>query len=441
MTVFRWDRETIAHLGRRAAFGARREDIDHFYALGPDKTLEFLLNYEQIPNDQMEQALAAQPFDLSKYQGIVQWWLFRMTHTVRPLEEKMTLFWHGHFTSAISKVQNTTMMLNQNHLFRRHALGSFRNLLLDIYKDPAMLIWLDNAANRVGKPNENFARELMELFTMGVGNYTEQDVREVARAFTGHMIDRTTGTYLFRPTWHDYGTKTVLGQTGNWDGGDIIDILVPQEATGRFMARKFLEMFVYEDPEPDLVGALARVYFESGYSVKAMMTWILTSDAFYSDRARGALVRNPTELVVNTIRTLEVRTDFSPFVWRLANMGQALFNPPDVEGFDGGMAWINTSTLLQRVNMVNDLASNLTTNGAYIDLGALIGGRTFKSVEEGVDWFLETMGIYGLSPAKKAPLLQYVSDGSAGLSYTNLIDRKGRGLIHVVSTLPEYHTA
>ncbi|MBI5378644.1 MAG: DUF1800 domain-containing protein [Nitrospirae bacterium] len=441
MSVFRWDRETVAHLGRRAAFGARREEVDYFYALGPDKTLDFLLNDEQVPNDQMEQALAVQPFDLSTYQGIVQWWLFRMVHTWRPLEEKMTLFWHGHFTSAMSKVQNTTMMLNQNQLLRRHALGNFRNLSLDIYKDPAMLLWLDNATNRVGKPNENFARELMELFTMGVGNYTEQDVREVARAFTGHTIDRTTGTYLFRSSWHDYGTKTVLGQTGNWDGDDIINLLVPREATGRFMARKFLKMFVYEDPEPALIDALARVYFESSYSVKAMMTWILTSDAFYSDRARGALVRNPTELVVNTIRTLEVRSDFSPFVSRLNSMGQALFNPPDVEGFDGGMAWINTSTLLQRVNMVNDLAGNRTTTGAYIDLAALIGGRTFQSVEEGIDWLLETMGIYGLSPAKKAPLILYVSDGAAGLSYENLMDRKGRGLIHLVATLPDYHTA
>lgn len=441
MATFRWDRETVAHLGRRAAFGARREEVDYFYALGSDKTLDFLLNYEQVPNDQMEAALAAQPFDLGKYQGIVQWWLFRMVHTWRPLEEKMTLFWHGHFTSAMSKVQNTTLMLNQNHLFRRHALGNFRSLLLEVYKDPAMLIWLDNATNRVGKPNENFARELMELFTMGVGNYTEQDVREVARAFTGHTIDRTTGTYLFRSSWHDYGAKTVLGQTGNWDGDDIINLLVPREATGRFMARKLLKMFVYEDPEPMLIDALARVYYENGYSVKAMMTWILTSDAFYSDRARAALVRNPTELVVNAIRTLEVRSDLSPFVWRLNSMGQALFNPPDVEGFDGGMAWINTSTQLHRFNLISDLAGNRTTSGAYIDLAALIGGRTFGSVEEGVDWLLETMGIYGLSAAKKAPLIQYVSDGAAGLSYTNLIDRKGRGLIHVVSTLPEYHTA
>lgn len=440
MAVFRWDRKTVAHLGRRAAFGLRREEVEYYHTLGPDKTLDLLLNYDQVLNDQMEQALAAQPFDLSKYQGIVQWWLFRMTHTWRPLEEKMTLFWHGHFTSAMSKIQNTTMMLNQNHLFRRHALGNFRSLLLEIYKDPAMLIWLDNATNRVGKPNENFARELMELFTMGVGNYTEQDVREVARAFTGHTIDRTTGTYLFRPTWHDYGTKTVLGQTGNWDGDDIINILVPREATGRFMAKKFLEIFVYEDPEPSLIDALARVYFDSGYSVKAMMAWILTSDAFYSDRARGALVRNPTELVVNTIRTLEVRSDFSPFVSRLTNMGQALFNPPDVEGFDGGMTWINTSTLLQRVNMVNDLASNRTTTGAYIDLATLFDGHTFSRVEEITNWLLESMGIYGLPSPKKTALIQYASEG-AETSYENFIDRKGRGLIHLIATLPEYHSA
>jgi uncharacterized protein (DUF1800 family) len=268
----RWDREAAAHLARRAGFGVTPTELDGFVSMGADAAVDQIVNYDGIDNSALETALAglttAVPpatspvYDLSNIAGVEKWFLHRMVFTRRPLEEKMTYFWNGHFTSGISKVQGVTLMLNQNKTQRQYALGTFDDLVVKISQDPAMLVWLDNATSRVGRPNENYARELMELFTVGVDNYTQSDVSEVARALTGWTVQGFTGAdnyngarFLDNPVFHDNGVKTILGQTGNWNGYDAIRIILEASdeegsVSGRFLSRKLWTYFAYHDP-PD----------------------------------------------------------------------------------------------------------------------------------------------------------------------------------------------
>jgi uncharacterized protein (DUF1800 family) len=281
------------------------------------------------------------------------WWLAEMLTTPSPLTERMTLFWHNHFTSSLQKVHSPVLMYRQNLLLRRHALGSFRELLHAASRDPAMLVYLDAATNRRGRPNENFAREAMELFTLGEGNYSEQDVREAARAFTGWSVDPENGQFVFRPMWHDDGVKTVLGKSGHWRGEDVLELLLARPETARFVAFKLWKEFVSPAPANEREKAelerAARTFRETGYSIRAALGELLLSDAFWAPANRGALIKSPVDLVVGTMRQLDV--DFSdplPFALLLRQLGQDLFAPPNVRGWPGGEAWISSQTLLAR---------------------------------------------------------------------------------------------
>ncbi|HMD03114.1 MAG TPA: DUF1800 domain-containing protein [Candidatus Baltobacteraceae bacterium] len=280
-------------------------------------------------------------------------WLDRMLRTQRPLVEKMTLFWHGHFATSDRKVP-ANFMLAQINLFRSNALGNFRNLLLAVAKDPAMLIWLDNRYNVKAHPNENFAREIMELFALGLGNYTEDDIKNAARAFTGWTLDKD-GTFVFRPNQHDDGLKTFLGRTGTFDGTDIVNIIVAQPIHQRFICRKLLEFFVYSDPEPELVEGLAQVYALSGFDLARTVGTIVRSNVFYSSRAYRALPKSPLEFVIGLQRLMQVKAVPRDTIFWLQRMGQEPLAPPSVKGWDGGPTWINTATLLARFNYVNRL--------------------------------------------------------------------------------------
>ena len=277
------------------------------------------------------------------------WWVAEMLATPSPLTERMTLFWHNHFVSSQQKVKLAELMYRQNVTLRANALGNFGDMLHAIARDPAMVVYLDNSQNRKGTPNENFAREVMELFTLGEGNYTEQDVKEAARAFTGWSLDRNTGQFMFRRFIHDDGGKTVLGKTGDLDGDQVLDTLLAQPQTAEFITRKLWREFISPDPDEAAVKRFARRFRDSNYDIKVALYALLTSDAFYARENRATLIKSPIELVVGTLRQFDFKPAAAlPFAVAAAGMGQNLFSPPNVKGWPGQETWINSSTLLAR---------------------------------------------------------------------------------------------
>jgi uncharacterized protein (DUF1800 family) len=301
------------------------------------------------------------------------WWIGEMLATDAPLTERMTLFWHNHFTSSLQKVRATGLMARQNALLRRHALGSFSDMLHAVAKDPAMLVYLDSASNRRGQPNENFAREVMELFTLGEGRYGERDVKEAARAFTGWSIDRDSGEYLWRPFAHDDGEKTVLGRSGRLRGEDVLAILLEQPATAEFVVGKLWREFVSPQPDPAEQRRIAAAFRASGYQVRAALRELFLCEAFWAPANRGALIKSPVELVVGTLRQFDIAMpDPLPLAFALRNLGQDLLAPPNVKGWPGGEAWIDSRTLLARKQFLERLmrVDEARMGGAMLAAGA-----------------------------------------------------------------------
>ena len=306
-----------------------------------------------------EQRLRGQRYELLR-----AWWVREMLSTPSPLTERMTLFWHNHFTSGQDKVQYPQQMAQQNMLLRRDALGNFGELLHDVAKDPAMLQYLDGASNRKGKPNENFAREVMELFTLGEGHYTQRDVSEAARAYTGWSLDPDTQAYVWRANQHDDGDKTVLGQTGPFDGDQVLDILLARPETATFVTTKLWREFVSDTPDPARIAPVAAQFRASHYDIKVALRGLFLSDAFWDDDDRGVLVKSPAEFVVGTLRTFDIGYDnTAPFAAEIRALGENLFYPPNVKGWPGGTIWINSSTLLARKQFVEQLFRATETAG------------------------------------------------------------------------------
>jgi len=298
-----------------------------------------------------QQRLAQRGFDLRA------WWMGEMLTTSTPLAEHMTLFWHNHFVSSLQKVRAPQLMYRQNLLLRRYALGNFGEMLHAIAKDPAMIIYLDSATNRKGAPNENFAREVMELFTLGEGHYSEQDIKEAARAYTGWSLERDTGEFKWRPNIHDDGIKTVLGRSGNFDGDAVLDILLAQPATAEFIVRKLWMEFVSTDTQLPAnqaeIRRIAAQFRNSRYEIKVALSGIFNSPRFYAADNRATLVKSPVELVVGAVRQLGIGYgDPIAFVYTTAGLGQNLLAPPNVRGWPGGETWINSTTLLARKQFI-----------------------------------------------------------------------------------------
>lgn len=367
------------HLLNRTGFGAPPAAVTEFSRLSREAAVERLLasarttptlqppeqeftspaQIREIKQFSEEEKKAFQRSQFLKGAELRGWWLQEMLQTPSPLTERMTLFWHNHFVSSQQKVKSGRLMLEQNLLLRRHALGHFGELLHAVAKDPAMIIYLDAATNRKGQPNENFAREVMELFTLGEGNYSEQDIKEAARAFTGWSIDRETGKYRWRAAMHDAGEKTVLGNRGNFDGDAVLDLLLRQAATAEFISGKLWREFVSPAPDPAQVRQIARVFRSTGYDIRQALRALLLSEGFWSPRNRGVLVKSPVDLVVGSMRTLEIDVrDSLPLVFVTRNLGQDLMAPPNVKGWPGGNAWINASTLLARRQFIERLLRN-----------------------------------------------------------------------------------
>ena len=398
-----WNRERAAHLLERAGFGATPEEITRFAAMSPTQAVKSLVRNKSIPNPLpafehsgvhdagLEPFATSRPAatDLARDTGeslgvkvkpegnrrmqqvadrflywlrasrlesnrVGYWWANRMLTTHRPLEEKMTLFWHGHFATSEEKVRDYRKMLLQNELFRKHATGNFRTLMIAVAQDPAMLAYLDAAVNVKGAPNENFAREIMELFTMGVGNYSEQDIREAARAFTGWNYHGLK--FVVNPDKHDNANKTVLGRTGNYDGVQVIDILLAQPVTAEFIAAKLYRYFVREELSPELQKELGNVLRKSHYEIAPFLEAVFASKDFYSDASVATRIKPPVELVIATYRKLGLKSipgipDFNDLT---ESLGQKLLYPPNVAGWAHGKSWITPGLLLARGNFVYD---------------------------------------------------------------------------------------
>ncbi|MBR8301214.1 DUF1800 domain-containing protein [Burkholderia dolosa] len=299
-----------------------------------------------------------------RYDALRAAWIAEMIATPSPLTERMTLFWHGHFTSGEDKVPYPQTMAAQNALFRREALGNFGTLLHAVAKDPAMLQYLDGASNRKGRPNENFAREVMELFTLGEGRYTQHDVTEAARAMTGWTLEPDTLRFIVRPEWHDAGDKTILGETGPFDGDAFIDILLKQRDTARFVAGKLWREFVSDTPDAAALDGVAERFRASGYEIRAALAALWSTDAFWDPRNRGVLVKSPVEFVVGSVRMFDVAYgDPQTLANTVRTLGQTLFYPPNVKGWPGGATWINSTTLLARKQFVEQLFRATETAG------------------------------------------------------------------------------
>lgn len=276
------------------------------------------------------------------------WWFTEMMNTPAPVGEVMTLFWHNHFTSSLKKVKRPIMLYRQNVLLRQHALGDFRAMLLGILQDPAMLQYLDGVSNTRRKPNENLGRELLELFTLGEGNYTERDIKEVARALTGLSIERRDGSFKFRKRRHDPRSKTILGRTGEFGVTDVVDILMDRPETGRLIAAKLWRAFVHETPDPAEIERLA-TQFRRDPHIGRLLEAVLMTGAFWAPKTRGRLIKSPIDLVVGTARTFRLPADWANNLLKLADLlGQPLMRPPNVKGWPGGTAWITTQSLVDR---------------------------------------------------------------------------------------------
>ena len=431
----------MGHLLRRAGFGANEEEMDRFLAMGEEATVEYLIEYEAADDSALEKRLSGLGLDLEKLRDLQRWSLLRMIYTQRPLQEKMVLFWHGLLTSAFKKVGKGPYMLNQDQLFRRQALGEYDVLLKAISRDSAMLIWLDSRVNNKKAPNENFARELMELFSMGIGPYTEADVRESARAFTGWGLNKKD--FIFRENQHDYGTKTFLGRTGEYSGDDIVDIIMEHPATAQFVCRKLFTFFVHDDPEASTLASLARTFNDTRYSVKAVMRQILTSPDFYSSKAYRAKIKSPAEFVAGTVRVLGIETDGRPLNALTDRMGQILFSPFDVSGWPGGAAWINSSTLLQRLNFANKIATARSRSFKFDPL-QVAQDHGFNTAAAALNHFILLL-LDGQAPSQDRQILLDYAQGLDGLSGSGnpsaTVDEKLRSLVYLVMSSPDFQLA
>jgi uncharacterized protein (DUF1800 family) len=400
----------ISLLLRRAGFAAGQNNLHHYSKLGWEGTLQELLHPERV-NDDLDGLLGrlqGNLLDLQNFEDVQTWWLYRMVQTQRPLLEKMTLFWHGHFAVAYYKVGNPLMMHQHVELLRSNALGRFDDLLMAVSKDPAMLIWLDGATNHRNAPNENYGRELLELYTLGIGNYTEDDVLAAARAFTGWNL--RNNEFFFDDNQHDAGDKTFMGSSGAFDGGDILSIVADDPATAQRISGKLFSYFAYPDPEPEVLGPLVDTYQKSGHDMHTLVEAILRSDALYSDRSQNEHVKSPIEYVVGSVRLLGASVRERELVAVLRTLGQEILNPPNVAGWPGGSYWINPTTLLTRFNFAARLATarGQPGDGAEIKPADLLGTSSLTDATSVVDRALAMASGLAVSPETRQALVDYV---------------------------------
>ena len=473
------DSVLMAHLLRRAGFGATPAEMDRAMGMGYESILQELINPDHddiIPDD----LIRRYHVDLSDLRsGGGPHWVYRLVMTDTPLREKMCLLWHRVFATAVTKLIQSRPVTNQISMFREHGMGSFDNLLIELSRDPAMIMWLDNQDNHGTNINENYGREILELFAMGVGNYSEEDIKETSRAFTGwrvvnpdymsiRMRNNTARPFGYM-SWqfeydevdHDDGEKTILGQTGNWNGEDAVRIICEQEATARFVARHIYPFFVadelpvpqwpHEPPrDPAAIDALVKAYFDSGHNIKAMLEVLFNSDFFKSESARNARIKSPAEMVIGTMRLAGPITLPSDDIFAAdaacGNMGQGLMRPPSVEGWQGGVDWINTGAYVERVNFAGRILNDPNKSGVrdiieriktYSDFGSMTTDRLAEVA-------FDVLGPMDVMETTKSGLKNYLSK-YGNLSWrdeteSNNFDNAAIAAIQLIVSSQEYQT-
>ena len=473
--------QQLAHLMRRAGFGATQKELEQYASIGYEASVDHLLD-TATPTAMSEYLLRRYHPDETSLLGGTSGataWLYRMVTTDTPLLEKMALFWHCIFATGYPKVINAKPLSDQIRMFKRHAMGNLKTLLIQMAKDPAMIIWLDNQQNHKDAINENFGRELLELFSMGTGNYTEKDVKECARAFTGWTIGnceymevrsardsdwpygRISWHYEFDKNDHDNGEKEFLGRKGNFNGEDIIDIICEEEATARFIARHIYHFFVADEPpvpqwpyqaprDPDAIDQLVKVYFDSNYDIREVMRFLFNSDFFKSEDCWYEKVKSPAELVTGVIRLSESvkmpRWDMFSKQLRMQYMGQTLSNPPSVEGWDGATAWIDTGALIERMNFASEELGNITTPGSQQLFDKVISENSrVVSADRVIDICLEHIGSLSIHRDTRSKLVEYANKNGVVKLDGSDINQSGKevisGIVKLIASTPEFQKA
>ncbi len=469
--------QLMAHLMRRAGFGATHEELNNLVAQGYDKTVEMLMDTDEPKSMDIDLIRRYHPDHMGMMgNNIGSHWMYRMISTDAPLREKTALFWHGIFATGYSKLANGKVLHDQIRMFARHGLGKFDNLLLELSKDPAMIVWLDNCENHFKAINENYGRELLELFSMGVGHYSEQDIKEAARAFTGWTIGNTDYMTLksmrdsiwpygrlsfhfeYKPEDHDNGEKEFLGRKGNFNGEDIIDIICEQEATARFVARHLYSFFVADEPpvpewpykpprDPDAIEMLAEVYFDSGYDIKAMIKALLKSEFFKSEDVWYQRVKSPVELMVGVLKLTgefeRPKEEMIPTHLHAIFMGQHLMNPPSVEGWHWGTEWIDSGALVERVNFACERLGNLDNPGVQrIVDNALAENNGKTDPADLVDKMLEQLSLTRVAAETRQSLIEFVEQHDEMANGNGQSARKrAANALKIVAATPEFQRA
>jgi uncharacterized protein (DUF1800 family) len=428
-------RKLVAHLFRRAGFGATPAELDSYALRSYEEIVEDLLHPERFP-DVEDDVLRRYFLELNNADTVGMWqahWVYRMVNTLRPLEEKIALFWHQIFATSLGKSEHGPSAVFQIETFRRDGLGDLRKIYLDVATDPAMLFWLDNCENHNGAPNENWGRELLELFSMGVGNYTEDDIKNASRAFTGWTFTqplpldpygRYSSEFFFQAGDHDGSEKTFLGETGQFDGQDIIDIVIKQPATARFISRHLYNFFVADEPQvpawnivppkdPKAIESLVEASSVSGGNMRSILRTLFNSDFF--KEARFQRIKSPAELVAGTVKLAGGHRFPDPGLETLAGataaMGQMLMVPPTVEGWHTGKEWIDAGTLNERVNFAVNQLSDVSTPGIRSLIDQIAADGSVMSAEQFVDRCLDWLGPLTVSDDTRRELVQYADAG------------------------------
>ena len=472
------DIQLIAHLMRRAGFGATRVELEGYATNGYEATVEELLatDEKQKMGDDLIRRFHPELSGMMGPWGAGENWMYRMITTSAPLQERMTFFWHNVLATGYPKVIHGKALSDQTRMFRRYGMGSLKTLLLEVSKDPAMIIWLDNQDNRKGSINENYGRELLELFSMGVGHYTEEDVKECARAFTGWTLGnkeymelrslrdsdwpygRISWHFEYVPDDHDDGEKEFLGHRGRFNGEDIIDIICQQPDTARFIARHMYHFFVADEPpvpqwpytppaDPAAIEELSRAYFDSNYNISSMLRVLFNSKFFRSEGSWYSKVKSPMDLVVGVLRLTgefeRPRREILDRMLQAIYMGQYLNNPPSVEGWHQGTAWIDTGTLVERVNFASQEVGNPKRPGVQAMIERIASqGERITSPEDLVDACLDQVGAISVSGETRAVLTDFASKGGELGEGTMGLGEGGRkkigDMLQMVAAAPEF---
>ena len=457
----------MAHLMRRAGFGAAYQELEARAAKGYETTVEELLHPEGQPEVEYDLMRRYYPSwrEGADMEDAQLNWTYHMINTKRPLEEKICLFWHGIFCTGYSKCEHTRQQQLELNMFRRHGMGSFANLLLELSRDPAMVFFLDNCMSHKDAINENYGRELLELFSMGVGmdghpNYSEDDVKVCAQAFTGWTITnaiprypygRYDSLFAFNTDDHDDGQKTFLGETGRWNGEDVIDIIAKQPATARFISRHLYNFFVADEPQvpawqhtppndPEAIKTLEEEYFRSNYDIRSMLAVLFNSDFF--KEARFAKLKSPAEVVIGTMRLVDdfttPKAGLQPIAQEPRYMGQDLLNPPTVEGWHTGKEWIDSGTLVERINFAADQVGNTDLPGVRSIIDRLGSEGASLSPERLVDGCLEMLGSYELADKTRGKLVAQAQTGGEVRTGSDEFSHRVGQMLQLIVATQEY---